>query len=45
VTDPAAFTAALDTSEPVGPHFTVDGEGPTDDVVQTVLAALAVPPA
>ena len=45
VTDPAAFVGALDTSEPVGPHFSVDGESPTDDVVQTVLAALAVPPA
>jgi predicted kinase len=45
VSDPAAFTAALDTSEPVGPHLTVDGESPTDDAVRTVLAALAEPPA
>jgi predicted kinase len=45
VTDPTAFTAALDTSEPVGPHVAVDGENPTDDVVRTVLAALAEPTA
>jgi predicted kinase len=45
VTDAAAFTADLDTSEPVGPHLTVDGERPTDDVMRTVLAALAERPA
>ena len=45
VTDLAAFTAALDVAEPAGPHLTVDGESPTDDVVRSVLAALAGPPA
>jgi predicted kinase len=45
VTDPAAFTAALDVAEPAGPHLTVDGESPTDDVVRVVLAALAGLPA
>jgi predicted kinase len=45
VTDPAAFTAALDVAEPAGPHLTVDGERPTEDVVRSVLAALAEPPA
>jgi predicted kinase len=45
VADPAAFTAGLDTSEPVGPHVTADAESPTDDVVRTILAALAEPPA
>jgi predicted kinase len=39
-TDLAEFTASLDLSEPAGPHLTVDGERPTDDVVRTVLAAL-----
>jgi predicted kinase len=42
--DTAAFMAALDVAEPVGPHLTVDGESPTDDLVRTVLAALAAPP-
>lgn len=45
VTDPAAFTAALDVAEPAGPHLKVDGESPTDDVVRGVLAALAELPA
>ncbi len=44
VADSAAFTAALDISEPVGPHLTVNGERPTDDVVRTVIAALTEPP-
>jgi predicted kinase len=39
--DPEAFTAALDTTPPAGPHLSVDGEGPTDQVVASVLAALA----
>jgi len=39
--DPAAFIAGLDLSEPAGPHLTVDGERPTDDVVGRVVAALA----
>jgi predicted kinase len=45
VTDLAVFTATLDISEPVGPHLTVDGELPADNVVRTVLAALAESPA
>jgi predicted kinase len=40
VTDVAEFIAGLDLSEPAGPHLSVDGERPTDDVVRTVLAAL-----
>ncbi len=44
MTDPAAFTAALDVAEPAGPHVRVNGEGSTDDVVRSVLAALAEPP-
>jgi predicted kinase len=39
--DPEAFAAALDTTPPAGPHLSVDGERPTDQVVGTVLAALA----
>lgn len=39
--DPTAFLARLDLVEPVGPHVTVDGERPTDDVVGAILAALA----
>jgi predicted kinase len=45
VADPAAFLAGLDLIEPAGPHLTVDGESPTDDVVRGVLAALAEHPA
>jgi len=40
----AAFIAALDVAEPAGPHLTLDGESPTDDVVRAILAALAAPP-
>jgi len=39
--DTEAFAAALDTTPPAGPHLSVDGERPTDQVVGTVLAALA----
>jgi predicted kinase len=45
VSDAGAFAAALDVAEPAGPHLTVDGESPTGDVVNTVLAALADLPA
>jgi predicted kinase len=43
LTDPAEFIATLDTSEPVGPHLTVDGHSSTANVVETVLAALTQP--
>jgi predicted kinase len=46
IADPVRFVANLDVTEPpVGPHLTVDGESPTDDVVQKILAALAEQPA
>jgi predicted kinase len=40
VADPAAFIAGLDLAAPAGPHVTVDGESPTDDILRRVLAAL-----
>jgi len=40
VADPAAFIAGLNLAEPAGPHVTVNGESPTDDIVRKVLAAL-----
>ena len=43
--DAAAYTAALDVAEPVGPHLVVDGERPTEEVVDDVLAALTTPSA
>jgi predicted kinase len=39
--DPASLAATLDVVEPVGPHLTVDGERSTEDVLRSVLAALA----
>jgi len=33
--------AGLDAGEPAGPHLAVDGERPTDELVESVLAALA----
>jgi predicted kinase len=39
--EPASLAAALDVVEPVGPHLTVDGERSTEDVIRSVLAALA----
>ncbi len=41
--DPASLAATLDLVEPVGPHLTVDGERRTEDVLRSVLAALAEP--
>jgi predicted kinase len=37
----AADAAAPDVTEPVGPHLSVDGECPVDEVVGSVLATLA----
>jgi predicted kinase len=44
ITDPGAFLAGLDVTEPVGPHLAVDGERSTDDVVRSILTALAEQP-
>lgn len=38
---PAAFSAGADVGEPTGPHLPANGEHPTEDVVDGVLAALA----
>jgi predicted kinase len=40
VRDPAAFLGALDLGPPASPHLALDGTGPVDDLVGSVLAHL-----
>ncbi len=41
IADPTDFLRSLEVDAPVGPHVSVDGERPVDEVLAAVLSALA----